>query len=71
MGLCVIVAAGAEERQALLKSTIGSAQVRGLMSAPPDLLPEELTVAEALRSHFMPLRHAGFPVMDRGCWSGF
>lgn len=70
VGLFVIVAAGAEERQTLLKSTLGSADVRALMSAPPDLLPGELPIEEALRSHFMALRHAAFPVVDRGSLVG-
>jgi Zn-dependent protease/CBS domain-containing protein len=64
IGWFILSAAGAEEQHARLDSVLAGVRVRDVMTARPDTVPADLTVAELIERHLFTQRHTSFPLVD-------
>jgi Zn-dependent protease/CBS domain-containing protein len=66
IGWFILGAAGQEEHQATLRDALADVRVGEVMSAHPETLPGEVTVAEFVQERLFRHRHSSFPVVDHG-----
>ncbi|RSM80890.1 site-2 protease family protein [Kibdelosporangium aridum] len=64
LGLFVVTMAGAEEQQAQTGAALGGLRVRDVMTAQPDTVRADRTVADFLHEVAFVRRHSAFPVLD-------
>jgi Zn-dependent protease len=65
IGFFLLVAAREEARGAQVRELFEGRRAGPLMSHPVVTVPADLTLAEAVMTHFAPYRYAAFPVVDR------
>jgi len=66
IGLFLFSSARSSRRQANLRASLEQVLVGDLMVREVAILPADLTVADAVAQHFLPLGHSGFPVVEEG-----
>ena len=70
LAMFLFAAALASRRQAGLRQTLASVQVRDLMVETVVSLPSTCTLDEAVSRYFLPFGYGGFPVVDDGRLEG-
>jgi Zn-dependent protease len=64
IGWFIAGAAAAEEQQSLLVTTLAGVRVRDVMTAQPETVPAQTTVADLVEHYVLRRRHSTFPVLD-------
>lgn len=64
IGLFVVTMAGAEERQARVNALLADTRVRDVMTADPDVVLGDRTVADFLNDVALSRQHSAFPLVD-------
>ncbi|MGV0791401.1 site-2 protease family protein [Mycolicibacterium sp. XJ1819] len=64
LGLFIVTMASAEEHQARTTTMLAGVRVRDVMTARPETVPGDLTIAQFLRDVMLVRRHSAFPLID-------